>query len=151
MDVIYPIYEGDDVLKQFYARPYFVGFQARFYYRHDDYQRSIMLHTDPIDPSLHSAGGSVWQGGGMPYWTPDKDLHDFIIKTCVQGERYIFTVCNTHHQQFINPRILALNFGCKERKLYCSWRYDQCYPGNPFYIPKNGKFNVYDDDGAPIG
>jgi hypothetical protein len=138
---IYPIYEGEEILKEFNRRPYYVGFQAKFWYvpqfESDSGHKSCYLHQLAIAPKSPIRF----------FCTPiNEKLRALIEDNCVEGEPYIFTICNTYHQQLINLYVLALNFGCTSRQLYLPWRHDQLYPGYPIYAPDEYR---YKEDGSP--
>lgn len=136
----YPIYEGDEILRELKTRPYLNSFQAKLYYvpqfEEDRGTKNCLFHV--LTPSIGHSDRFMCS-------PVSESMQHVIEKTCVEDEAYIFTIFNMHHQQYTNVGVLALNFDIKERKLVVPWRQDQLYPGYPIY----GAEEKYKEDGSP--
>lgn len=118
------VYEGEEEIMEQFRKGYYKSFQAKvFLYHHigefDDYVFTQLRFDAEATISVH------------PHCIDDYTKK--IFEKLKVNEWYIFTLFNVHHQQFLNPTILAVNFDIRQRELICAWRPNQLYPGYPRY------------------
>lgn len=137
------IYKGEEIYPELCRRNYFESIFAKVWLDPID-RFAIKNNLPPLKPWRQVTIYSRENGVKLGYMMPSQD--DFCLgwmynnpKLPAEPGYWMISICNMHHQQVLNPKVLAVHWHYKGdengRRMIMPWFYEQAYPGswNPVF------------------